>query len=136
MDDIIPTPTATPRRGGTIVLRQDAAEDVPAAAAAVVVGGIIGWEELRRKYDDKWLIERELFHTKLRDNFGLLTEQYRGGRQEVFQLTVTNLVDKYIKAFRELFSDTGYQASVGDLETAPGGKKLKRLYIVLPTCMQ
>lgn len=103
-------------------------------AAQVAAPDIPPWEELRKRYDQKWLNEREEFHKKLKENFSVIIEQFRSGKQEVYQLNINALSDKYIKAFRELFSDTGYQASVGDLETAPGGKKLKKLYIVLPNC--
>lgn len=104
--------------------------------AVLAATDIPAWEELRKRYDEKWLTEREEFHRKLKENFSVITEQFRSGKQEVYQLNVNILSDRYIKAFRELFSDTGYQASVGDLETAPGGKKLKKLYIVLPNCSQ
>ena len=39
----------------------------------------------------------------------------------------------YEKAFRELFADTGYQATVGELERLGTGEtKKKKLYITLP----
>ena len=38
-----------------------------------------------------------------------------------------------LKAFRELFADTGYQATVGELERLGSEqKKMKKLYITLP----
>jgi len=39
----------------------------------------------------------------------------------------------YERAFRELFADTGYQATVGEVERlGTGEKKMKKLYITLP----
>ena len=37
----------------------------------------------------------------------------------------------YEKAFRELFHDPNYGASIGEIETL-AGKRVKRLYIVMP----
>jgi hypothetical protein len=94
------------------------------------------WDDLKDMYNVKWLKEKALFHSKLQENFKALTEQFRTGKQEIYQLNITNYIDRYIKAFRELFHDTGYQATVGEVErTTAGNKKFQKLYIVLPECM-
>lgn len=93
---------------------------------------IPSWDNLQKKYDQKWLEEKEKFQEKLTDNFRALTEQYRSGPQEIYQLPVTAITERYERAFRELFSDTGYQASVGEVDRTSGAKKFKRLSITLP----
>ena len=56
----------------------------------------------------------------------------RSGKQEIFVLTIRNNKTKlYEKAFRELFHDPNYGASIGEIETL-AGKRVKRLYIVMP----
>ena len=93
------------------------------------------WENLRRSYDAKWLEEKEKFHDQLKENFRGLTAQYRSGKQEVYQLTEGPYSKHYERAFRELFADTGYQASVGETERlGTGTKKTKKLFITLPSC--
>ena len=94
---------------------------------------IPSWDELRRKYDNKWLEKKEAFWKQLKENFSVLVGEFRTGRQEIYDLAETELTPQYEKAFRELFSDTGYQASVGELERLGSGtKKSKKLYIRLP----
>ena len=91
------------------------------------------WDELRRHYDTKWLEEKEKFQNQLKENFQGLTGQYKAGRQAIFELTVTNYGKHFEQAFRELFADTGYQATVGEVERlGTGNKKVKKLYITLP----
>jgi len=60
--------------------------------------------------------------------------QYKAGKQEIFELSVTSYAGHFEQAFRELFKDTGYQATVGELERlgSSGNKKVKKLYITLP----
>lgn len=98
---------------------------------------IPSFNELSRKYEEKWLKQRAEFYAKLKDNFRALTSQYRTGRQEIYSLTVNSYTDRYIKAFRELFSDSGYQASVGEVErSASSNVKTQKLSIVLPDCVK
>ncbi len=93
------------------------------------------WEELRRVYDAKWEEEKEKFHSQLKENFRALVGQYKSGKQEIFELSDSTYAKHYEKAFRELFSDTGYQATVGETERlGTGNKKCKKLYITLPLC--
>ena len=94
---------------------------------------IPAWDELRRLYDAKWLEEKEKFLGKLRENFDCLIGQYKSGRQPIYDLSVSRNSKNYEKAFRELFADTGYQATVGELERLGTGEtKKKKLYITLP----
>ena len=95
---------------------------------------IPSWEDLNNQYDAKWQEEKEKFHNQLKENFRALVSQYKSGRQEIFELNDTPYIHNYEKAFRELFSDTGYQASVGEIERlgSAGSKKVKRLYVTLP----
>ena len=94
---------------------------------------IPAWDELRRAYDVKWLEEKEKFQSELRENFHCLVSQYKSGKQAIFDLTVTRSSKYYEQAFRELFADTGYQATVGEMERlGTGEKKEKKLYITLP----
>jgi len=94
---------------------------------------IPAWDELRRMYDVKWLEEKEKFQSKLRENFECLVGQYKSGKQAVYDLTVGRNSKNDEKAFRELFADTGYQATVGELERLGSEqKKMKKLYITLP----
>jgi len=93
------------------------------------------YDELRRKYDGKWKEQKEAFWKHLKENFEVLTSQFRTGRQEVYVLTVSDFSDEFEKAFREFFHDTGYQASIGEAERLGSGvKKSKKLYIRLPDC--
>ena len=72
---------------------------------------------------------------QLKENFRALVGQYKSGKQEIFELSETTYAKHYEKAFRELFSDTGYQATVGEVERlGTGNKKSKKLYITLPIC--
>ena len=93
------------------------------------------WEDLRRVYDAKWLEEKEKFHNQLKENFKALTSQYKSGQQEIFELSEGTYTKHYEQAFRELFADTGYQATVGATEKlGTGNKRLKKLYVTLPPC--
>ena len=66
-------------------------------------------------------------------NFQALTAQFRTGRQVIYELSETPMSEQYIKAFRELFADTGYQATVGEMERlGTGAKKSRKLIIRLP----
>ncbi len=96
---------------------------------------IPAWDELRRSYDAKWLVEKDKFHNQLKENFQALVGQYKSGKQEIFELSENTYSKHYEKAFRELFADTGYQATVGETERlGTGNKKCKKLYITLPPC--
>ena len=91
------------------------------------------WEDLRRVYDAKWEEEKSTFQGILRDNLEGLVSQYKSGKQAVYDMTVGRYDKHYERAFRELFSDTGYQATVGEVERlGTGEKKVKKLYITLP----
>jgi len=93
------------------------------------------YDELLRSYDNKWLEEKEKFHNKLKENFQVIVSQFRTGRQEIYDLTESTFSIHYEKAFRELFADTGYQASIGETERLGSGtKKTKKLFIRLPDC--
>lgn len=93
------------------------------------------WDELSRMYDAKWLQEKEKFHEHLKENFRNLVSNYRSGKQVIFELTDHTYSKHYEQAFRELFADTGYQATIGDVERlVQGGKKSKKLYVTLPNC--
>ena len=93
------------------------------------------WDDLSKLYDSKWLEEKEKFQNQLKENFRVLVGQYRSGKQVIFELTDHMYSKHYEQAFRELFSDTGYQATIGDVERlVQGGKKSKKLYITLPNC--
>lgn len=94
--------------------------------------GIPTWAELKQVYNTKWLKEKTKFVNKLKYNFQNLLVSNRSGKQEVHTLTIRNNKTKlYEKAFRELFHDPNYGASVGEIETL-AGKRVKRLFIVLP----
>ena len=86
-----------------------------------------------RILDKKWQ-EKVKFQRSLNDNLQGLVSQYKSGRQEIYQLSLTSHTKHYETAFRELFSDTGFQATVGEVETlgSHGNKKVKKLYITLP----
>ena len=100
-------------------------------------GTIPTFADLKSRYDAKWLKEKEKFFAILKKNFRVLTDQFRTGKQELYQLAVTSHVNKYIQAFRELFADPGYQASVGEDEhSACGNKRTKKLFIYLPECVK
>ncbi len=93
------------------------------------------YDELRHSYDSKWQEEKEKFYNKLKENFQVLVSQFRTGRQVVYELTESRYSSHYEKAFRELFSDTGYQATVGEMERLGSGTtKSRKLYIRLPDC--
>ena len=93
------------------------------------------WDDLRRVYDAKWEEEKENFHNKLKENFRQLVTQYKSGQQEIFELSECRYTKHYEQAFRELFADTGYQATVGATEKlGTGNKRCKKLYITLPPC--
>jgi hypothetical protein len=93
---------------------------------------IPSWTDLKNLYNSKWLKERTKFVNKLKYNFQNLLVSNRSGKQEVHILTIKNNKTKlYEKAFRELFHDPNYGASIGEIEKL-AGKRVKRLYIVLP----
>ena len=93
------------------------------------------WNDLQGLYDAKWQEEKEKFHSQLKENFQALTAQFKSGRQEIYELSEHTYSKHYEQAFRELFADTGYQATVGETErVGTGNKKLKKLYITLPNC--
>ena len=84
---------------------------------------IPAWNQLRRNYDARWEEEKEK------------TSQWRSGKQEIYVLTESTYSKYYERAFRDLFADTGYQATVGPVERlGTGNKKSKRLFITLPDC--
>ena len=96
---------------------------------------IPSWDDLNKMYDKKWMEEKRKFQNQLKENFRNLTSNYRSGKQVIFELTDHMYSKHYEQAFRELFSDTGYQATIGDVERlVQGGKKSKKLYITLPNC--
>lgn len=96
---------------------------------------IPSWDDLRQTYDAKWQEEREKFHDQLKENFKALVSQFRSGRQEIFELSESTYSKHYERAFRDLFSDTGYQATIGEVERlGTGNKKSRKLYITLPEC--
>jgi len=96
---------------------------------------IPSWGTLRRNYDSRWEEEKEKFHNQLKENFRNLVSQWRSGKQEIYVLTDNTYSKHYERAFRDLFADTGYQATVGDVERlGAGNKKSKRLFITLPEC--
>jgi hypothetical protein len=93
---------------------------------------IPSWTDLKNLYNSKWLKERTKFVNKLKYNFQNLLVSNRSGKQEVHILTIKNNKTKlYEKAFRELFHDPNYGASIGEIEKL-AGKRVKRLFIVLP----
>jgi hypothetical protein len=93
------------------------------------------YDELKRQYDGKWLEEKEKFQNQLKENFQGIISQFRTGRQVVFELTDGQYSDQYQKAFRELFADTGYQATIGEIERLGSGtKKSRKLIVRLPDC--
>ena len=93
---------------------------------------IPSWTDLKNLYNSKWLKERTKFVNTLKYNFQNLLVSNRSGKQEVHILTIKNNKTKlYEKAFRELFHDPNYGASIGEIEKL-AGKRVKRLYIVLP----
>ena len=93
------------------------------------------WSDLQTIYDTKWMEEKEKFHNQLKENFQALVAQYKSGRQEIYELSDNTYSKHYEQAFRELFADTGYQATVGEIErVGTGNKKLKKLYINFPNC--
>ena len=93
------------------------------------------YDELKRQYDGKWLEEKEKFQNQLKENFQGIISQFRTGRQVVFELTDGQYSDQYQKAFRELFADTGYQATIGEVERLGSGtKKSRKLIVRLPDC--
>ena len=88
---------------------------------------IPSWDELHRQYEEKWLEEREKFFSQLKENFRGLVSQFKSGKQEIFELSESQVTHHYEKAFRELFADTGYQATVGEVERiGTGNKKIKK----------
>ena len=97
---------------------------------------IPSFAEVAKAYDEKWGEEKEKFQRKLSENFEQAVRAFRSGKVEVYELTETPYSKHYIQAFRDLFSDTGYQASCGELEKlgASGGKRVRRLFITLPPC--
>ena len=96
---------------------------------------IPNWRELSHLYDTKWQEEKDKFHSQLRENFQALTSQFKTGKQEIYELSDHTYSKHYEKAFRELFPDTGYQATVGEIERlGTGNKKVKKLFITLPEC--
>ena len=95
------------------------------------------WDALSNTYGQFWAEEKEKFYNMLKENFRALTTQRRSGRQEIFELSVTPYSKHYERAFRDLFKDTGYQATVSESERlGTGQKKVKRLFITLPECFR
>ena len=93
------------------------------------------WDDLSRIYESKWLEKKEEFQNQLKENFRAMVSQFRSGKQVIFELTDHTYSKHYEQAFRELFADTGYQATIGDIERLGSGhKKSKKLYITLPNC--
>ena len=93
------------------------------------------YDALRQTYDGKWMEEKEKFYNKLKENFQSLTTQFRTGRQVIYELAESQYSSHYEKAFRELFADTGYQATVGEIERLGSGTtKTRKLFIRLPDC--
>jgi hypothetical protein len=93
---------------------------------------IPSWTDLKNLYNSKWLKEKTKFVNTLKYNFQNLLVSNRSGKQEVHILTIKNNKTKlYEKAFRELFHDPNYGSSIGEIEKL-AGKRVKRLFIVLP----
>lgn len=92
------------------------------------------WESIQAMYDQKWQKEKVKFQNSLLENLNGLVSQYKSGRQEIYQLSLSSHTKHYESAFRETFADTGFQATCGEVETlgSHGNKKVKKLYITLP----
>lgn len=99
---------------------------------------IPSYSDVMSQYSAKWAEEKEKFYSQLRENFQILTNEFKSGKQEIFELNESKLghyCAHYEKAFRELFHDTGYEAHVGTTERPGSGQiKIKKLYITLPEC--
>lgn len=112
--------------GSTPLLQQEGPVQIPS------------FSDISGQYSSKWQEEREKFHKQLQENFRALVSQWKSGKQEIYELNETKLGHysaHYEKAFRELFSDTGYEAHVGATERVGSGQnKVKKLYITLPDC--
>lgn len=95
---------------------------------------IPAFDELAQVYAQKWEEEKRKFYNQLRENFQGLVSQFRVGRQEIFVLTETPEAKHYERAFRQLFADPKYQATVSETERiGTTSKKVKRLSIVFPS---
>ena len=101
-------------------------------------GALPSYRDVSSLYAARWEEEKEKFYSQLRENFTTLTSQWKSGKQEIYELNETKMgqyIVHYEKAFRELFSDPGYEAHVGPTERVGSGqKKIKKLYITLPDC--
>ena len=110
----------------------NAETETPAESVNLDDYEIPSWADLKKVYNSKWLKEKNKFINKLKYNFQNLLVSNRSGKQEVFVLSIRNNKTKlYEKAFRELFHDPNYGASIGEIETL-AGKRVKRLFIVMP----
>ena len=97
--------------------------------------GIPTWGNLQQRYSVKWEEEKTKFCDQLKEKFKEHVKAWRSGKVEIYQLQDGQYSHHYERAFRELFADTGYQATVGESSTNPSGnKKFKPLYITLPDC--
>ena len=92
---------------------------------------IPSWGDLQNIYESRWLKEKEKFQAKLKANFFALVQRFASGKQELFQLSVSERLEKlYVQAFLELF-ESGYAPHVGDAERL-AGKKVRKLYLTMP----
>jgi len=89
------------------------------------------WGDLQNLYAQRWLKEKERFQTQLKANFFALTERFASGKQEIFQLSVADRIEKqYTNAFLELF-ESGYAPHIGEVERV-ANKKVRKLYVTMP----
>ena len=89
------------------------------------------WGDLQNLYAQRWLKEKERFQTQLKANFFALTERFASGKQEIFQLSVAERIEKqYTNAFLELF-ESGYAPHIGEVERV-ANKKVRKLYVTMP----
>lgn len=92
---------------------------------------IPSWDHLCSHYESRWRKEKEKFQLDLKKNFKMLVERFACGKQELYQLCISERLEKkYIRAFLELF-ESGYAPHVGDVERL-AGKRVRKLYVTLP----
>lgn len=110
---------------------------IPTGSTIPVFSAPPSWDEINAIYSEKWDAERKRFREKLLSNLHVLVSQFKSGKQEIYELNATHQTKFHEQVFRELFSESAWCCTVGEIERlGTGGKRVRRLYITLPTTFE
>lgn len=110
---------------------------IPTGSTIPMFSAPPSWDTINAIYSEKWEAEKKRFRDKLLSNLHALVSQYKSGKQEIYELNASNETKFYEQVFREVFSESAWCCTVGEVERlGTGGKRVRRLFITLPTSFE